>query len=513
MAINRKPNPTGVDKPIDTLQVLLFNGLVDDRGWLNYESYHRAYKNDKTEFLLPEVFEKDNNYQIALMNDDFNVTSFFLVENKRPINDGGITEVTVSIIFQANLKKLFPTAPVTSRFDEELINDISSVLDKLGGLFKVTEIATTIDDVYVGFDTEEMKKRGDDMEPFNVVRFDILTKYQANCGDVYATNGAACNISTTVTTTPPTVFGGNNGTATSNEEDNNDTVTYLWTTIDGFIPAGEEIKKTATGLIAGTYSVLVTDGEPDNCNASNSGVVADGEFDPYDIAGLVNCLDMRDTSTINGGGGVVFNDPIEDMADLSSALIDGTQPLVNRRALWRTDHAFLDGVNDFHDFGTALSKRANRTSFFVLDPSFIPNGFIAGDINSSGGSKTAGVAIGMEADIRLIHGDGNNFKTTDGSSSLATGFQLIMVKYASGDILEEIEINGIGETETDGGGTATSIAGAAFRTSLGRPGEVDGAYWGGKFYHRLEYNSKLSSANVDLITAWYKGQYPLLPIS
>ena len=322
---------------------------------------------------------------------------------------------------------------------------------------------------------------------------------------------AECNIEVTATTTPTSTEGGSDGTATANVIGNNGLVTYLWTTPDGVIPAGEEIKQTATGLITGTYTVLATDSEPPACFATDSEIVVDGSFAPGDIAGLINNIDMRDTSTLNGGGGIVFDDPVEDIADLSMAGIDGNQPLLAKQSIWRTDHLFVDGINDFVNFGIGLSKLQNRTIFLLVEPAAIPTGYLMGDFQSTGSSRTAGAAIRMNANLLLIHGDGSNSRNTLGSSAVTTGFQLIMFKYASGDILEEIQINGIDETETDGGGTATTIAGPAYNSSLFRPGDVDSAYWGGKFYHRLIYNSKLSDANVDEITAWYRNEYPLIP--
>jgi len=275
MAINRKEDPVGLDKEIDALQVIIYDGLAD-RGWLDYESYHRAYKNDKTEFLLPEIFEKDNNYQIALMNDDFTVTSFFIGTNTRDVSDGGLIETTVSIIFQANLEKLYPTAPNTQRFDEELITDVSAILNDLGGRFTFESIATTIDEVYAGFDTEEMKKRGDDMQKFNVARFDVGVIYEPSCSDDFAST-TQCQLSITgLITTDETSMDANDGTATVNHTTPQGNISYLWTTVDGNIPVGEEVNKSMSGLSPGTYTVVVTDDFTDDCKATDSGTVNAG---------------------------------------------------------------------------------------------------------------------------------------------------------------------------------------------------------------------------------------------
>jgi gliding motility-associated-like protein len=50
---------------------------------------------------------------------------------------------------------------------------------------------------------------------------------------------------------------------------------YQWTTVDGLIPAGEETSQSPTGLIAGTYEVIVTDAN--GCTSSTQIEVTDPE--------------------------------------------------------------------------------------------------------------------------------------------------------------------------------------------------------------------------------------------
>ena len=515
MAINRKTSPTGVDKPVDTLQVAIYNGLVDTRGWLDYESYHRAYKNDKHGLLLPEVFEKNNDYQLVVMNDNFNVTSFFLVDDVRTINDGGLTEVTISIIFQANLKKLFPAAPDTQRFDEELINDVSSVLDRLGGQFTVTEIATTIDDVYAGFDTDKLKERGDDMEKFNVVRFNIATNYSANCSDEYATSGAACAILATVSTTPPMVLGGDDGTATANVTGTvNGTLSYLWTTSDGSIPSGEEIKPTASGLIAGTYSVVVTDSIPDSCTASNSGIVPEGEFEPDSLAGLELWLDASDAATVINPAATPpsFNDNVEEWLDKSVNNVDAIQLTPSAQFLWKIDYMQLDG-NDWMTLGMAISKLPIRSFYCVFKLDSLSDQFIYGDINSGGSNVTTSLRLRASAATSKYEssiGDGVDSSIIDGSSSVTTNITLFSERFTSGvgGGLTKMKINGIDETETDGGGTgATTIAGAKQNFSIGRIGDFTSLNMTGRLYGFVLYDTELSDANDTMVNDYMIAQH------
>ncbi len=340
MALNLKSNPVGVDKLIDTWQKLLFNGLTNDRGWANYESYHRAYKDIKDDSINPMAFTIKNDYKPVPMDDRFTVTSFFLVSNISG-NENGMETATISVIFQADLKKLYPTAPDTSRFDEELINDIKAVSRILDGRFTIGEIARGIEDVYSGFDTEKIKEGLKDRQPYNVVRFDMDVKYQYSCADEYA-SGVICNIDVTASTTPPTVEGASDGTATANVTGSiNGTLSYLWTTSDGFIPIGEEIKPTATGLKAGTYTVLVTDSLPVTpvCTTSDSVEVVD----PPSVNQKI-FIDPSNLPSLNSGGATV-GDLLFDADDLSLSGNDLESNAPDQPIIGATYFRFTGGEN------------------------------------------------------------------------------------------------------------------------------------------------------------------------
>jgi len=276
MALKRKDNPTGVDKLVDRWQTILYNGLIDDRGWSDYESYPRAYKlidprgNNN---ITPKDFASENDYKGVLMNDGFAVTSFFLVSNIGD-EDEGLSTATISAIFQADLKKLYPNSP--RRFDEELINDIKAVSRNLDARFTVGETARGIDDVYSGFDTEEIKKNGDDHQPYNVVRFDMDVKFSYTCTDEYATSLCTVKVDR-VETTPESMEGADDGTATAVITGDQGNLSYAW--------SNGQTSNPITGLTAGTYSVVVTDDNTLNCTAQGSGVVEGG--DPPPVCNLI----------------------------------------------------------------------------------------------------------------------------------------------------------------------------------------------------------------------------------
>lgn len=288
MALNRKDNPTGIDKLIDRWQKIHYDGVVDGRGWINYESYARVYRDIKDDKINPLDFTTNSDYKKVLMNDKFNVTSFFLVSNVSDESEG-MTSATISLIIQGDLAKLFPLSP--HRFDEELINDVKASNRNLDGRFKSSGIVRGIDDVYAGFDTEAIKKGLHDRQPYNVVRFDMDVKYQYACTDEYARGD--CTVKVSVSTTPETSIGADDGTATANVTEGQGNISYLWND-----PLAQETQ-TAVGLAPNTYTVTVTDDNALNCTTQGVGTVEEGTVIPVCNLVLVNLIPTA--PTISGG--------------------------------------------------------------------------------------------------------------------------------------------------------------------------------------------------------------------
>lgn len=176
MALIQKINPVALDKEIDCFQVYLFNKL----GFTDWESYHRAYTNPKGRGNIPEVFDVDGEYREVFYNDNFSLTSFFLASPVRTPNDTGVTEVTVSIIFSANLVDLYPTI-TGHRADEELKNSIQFASEIYSGAdtFTFIGIEETIDNVYREFIKDNIEF--EDMSDQHCVRFNYRVKYTPDC--------------------------------------------------------------------------------------------------------------------------------------------------------------------------------------------------------------------------------------------------------------------------------------------------------------------------------------------
>jgi hypothetical protein len=171
MAIIRKTNPVGIDKPIDRLQNYLYNSLA----WANYESYHRAYTNEKNGIKIPEIYTSNGEYKNVFYNDNFDATSFFIIDENRDTET--VNRVDLSLIYQVDLTKIKPA--ITHRADEEVLNEISFYLKRNSYGFDLTNVKTGISNVYSGLNLEMPK--GDDISNRFVARFDLVTNYEITC--------------------------------------------------------------------------------------------------------------------------------------------------------------------------------------------------------------------------------------------------------------------------------------------------------------------------------------------
>lgn len=181
MALITKENPVGADYNINQLQFKIYNEL----DWTKYESYHRAYKNVKDSNVLPEVYIGGGDYKEVLFDDTFNVTSFFLLGDTRARDSSFKYTTTASIIFQADLSRLFPE--IRHRADEELKLCVLQVLEKNLYGFTLTDVISGVNNVYsdLGINSPELNQKVNltDMSNFHVVKFDMDLAFTNNyCG-------------------------------------------------------------------------------------------------------------------------------------------------------------------------------------------------------------------------------------------------------------------------------------------------------------------------------------------
>lgn len=172
MALIQKTSPRGIDFAINKIQTYLYNEL----NLADYESYPRAYKNSKVDGgVIPEIYIGENEYKEVFMDDKFDLTSFWLVDDNSTVDE--FTTTTVSVVFQALLDELYPT--ITHRADEEFVNDVYNILYNNPYDYDLTGVVRGVENVYSEFDTSQVT--WDDMSEYFVVRFDLEVVYDYTC--------------------------------------------------------------------------------------------------------------------------------------------------------------------------------------------------------------------------------------------------------------------------------------------------------------------------------------------
>lgn len=179
MALIEKTDPVGLDLRIGKFNKYLFDrlGFADDV----YESYPRIYSNnviiDEREVIIPEHYVSANDYKNVAFDDTFALSSFYY-QDTQDTHAEQVGTVRVSLIVQAQLDKLYPSAP--HRFDEELKGTIEQLSNRYFAYdqFKLIDTFITVENVYRDFTTSHLEYT--DMHSFYVVRFEYLVRYNPN---------------------------------------------------------------------------------------------------------------------------------------------------------------------------------------------------------------------------------------------------------------------------------------------------------------------------------------------
>src|ERR1035437_4055970 len=175
MGLIHRHDPKGIDVGIIEVQKELFIELTN-RGWTSYDSFDRAYRNKKGADKIPEVYTDNGEYKEVLINDTKTATSFFLADEKRTYDfEKCLYSQGISIIFQANTKKLYPN--VKHQPDEELIDTIRQAIKKKYWENRLVQITTGFENVYNSLKLSYNNKDFADMGDFNIARFDFKMLY------------------------------------------------------------------------------------------------------------------------------------------------------------------------------------------------------------------------------------------------------------------------------------------------------------------------------------------------
>jgi len=179
MTLISKISPVGIDVEIDRLQKALYKHLTSTNiGWTDYESYHRAYKNETNDNRKWEVYVSGKEYKEVLFDDKFNATSFFIVSDTyEAVDQIGMFQTNVSLIMQLKLDEMYPS--IAHRADEEAHRDVIIGLNNSNTNNKVTGVTKGIRNVYteIGYGANKF----DDMHPHHVFRVNMEVIFEERC--------------------------------------------------------------------------------------------------------------------------------------------------------------------------------------------------------------------------------------------------------------------------------------------------------------------------------------------
>lgn len=172
----RKENPVDIDRVIDMIQMKI-DGITFKTG-STWNNYHRAYKNPtkNRDGLVPELFVNGIDCREVLMDDTVDLTTFFIVSDRRPYNNHLVT-TEVSLIVQASRLNNLIDSP--HRPDEEMNSLFIGKLKNLTATIKLTSIEHGIDNVYREFVKTKIKLT--DMNQRYVARFNLSVTYNSSC--------------------------------------------------------------------------------------------------------------------------------------------------------------------------------------------------------------------------------------------------------------------------------------------------------------------------------------------
>jgi len=183
-----KLHPVGIDRPIQELQLGLFEYIMPELGIENedYQSYGRAYKNVRAgeEGLVAEVYSGKGEYRDAYLDDQNKIASFFVVPDTISVDtDQGQNTAQVGIIFMMNLSRFAGYVP-TQRNDEEIRNTIMKYFTTPVNGASLTGVVTGQQQVFAEFTAWRNKSelKFQNIHPWHCFRLNIQLIYSnSNC--------------------------------------------------------------------------------------------------------------------------------------------------------------------------------------------------------------------------------------------------------------------------------------------------------------------------------------------
>lgn len=284
------------------------------------------------------------------------------------------------------------------------------------------------------------------------------------------------------------------------------TATVTGATNIGYRWGNGQTTNPATGLSVGDITLTALDLDVLGCS--------DTLTEPVPARWDAKCELRGDEATSINDGSPTTSDIVEKWADLSGCGNDALQSVIGSQPTWEGTYLQFDG-SDFMDLAYTLSKIPNRSIYIVFKQDSLPGlAYIYGDGNSSGTTESTGSSLVTVGSVRYQSNYGGNNNTTlrrtRGSTAPSTNTVLYSDRFTSGaGPLTTLEIDGVGETETDGGGTATAIDGIPSKFSLGRLGELTSLNITGRMYEFIFFSSEVTPTVHADVTNYLTTKYGL----
>jgi hypothetical protein len=165
--IYAKTTTYGLESQIKRLQ----NWLNDKLTWLGtIEIYGKIQKTNRDGRIIPEVYVSGNEYKNILINDNVSASVGFLINSKTIENSQ--KKANVDIVFTVNLVKIHEN---NYRDDEKSLIEAEKIINSSGITLVNGDIKEGIEQVFAGFDIENLKHR--DMQPWYVFSLNCEINY------------------------------------------------------------------------------------------------------------------------------------------------------------------------------------------------------------------------------------------------------------------------------------------------------------------------------------------------
>lgn len=156
----------GLDTQVKRMQEYMDVNL----GWTNVNIYGLIQKTTKNNKIVPEAYISEKDYKEVFLNDKV-YGSVGFIETNREIFP--VKKSTIDVVFTVLLSKIYPSS--TTRENELCMLQAERCLEYSGLIYNVTGLKQGIDDVFSGFNTDNIKHL--DMHPWMVFSFEIELQY------------------------------------------------------------------------------------------------------------------------------------------------------------------------------------------------------------------------------------------------------------------------------------------------------------------------------------------------